>query len=87
MSGEFLATFSMDNHIIHENYYLSFSYHSGERFIHISLEGGGCVSLSEKHNEGFENSLWSDKRGFPLVSFLDSDISESPSYIELGEVG
>ena len=76
----------MNDYIVHENNYLPFPDHSGERFIHIPLESGRCVSLSEKHNERFENSSWSDKRHLPFVSSFDPDISESPSYIELGEV-
>ena len=76
----------MNDHIIHEYYYLSFSDHSGERFIHVSLEGGRRVSLSKEHHKGFEYSSWRDKRHFPLVSSFDSDISKSPSHIELGEV-
>ena len=63
-----------------------FSDHSGERFIHVSLESGGCISLSKEHNEGFKNSSGSDKHRLPLVSSFNSDIGESPSYVKLGEV-
>ena len=76
----------MNDHIIHENNYLPFSNHLGERFIHIALESRRCVSLSEKHNKWFKNSSWSDKRRFPFVSSLDSNIGKSPSYIKLGKV-
>ena len=85
-SSQFVSAVSVDNDIVHENYYFLFSYHSGERFIHIPLESGGCISLSEKHNEGFENSSWSDKRRLPLVSSLNSDVGEPPSHVKLGEV-
>ena len=76
----------MNNNIVHENNYLAFSDHLGEHFIHVPLERGGSISLSKEHNEGFENALWSDKRCFPFVSSLDSDIGKSPAHIKLGEV-
>ena len=76
----------MDDHIIHEDYQFAFPDHSGERLIHIALECGRRVSLSKEHNERFKNSSRRDKRRFPFISSLDSDISKSPSYIELGEV-
>ena len=76
----------MNDHIIHENNYLSFSNHMGERFVHVSLESGGSISLSEKHNKGFKDSSWSEKHRFPLISSLDLNISESPPHVKLGEV-
>ena len=76
----------MDDHIIHENYYLSFSNHPRERFVHITLECGRRVSLSKEHDEGFKNSSWHYKHRFPLISSLYTDIGESPAHIELGKV-
>ena len=76
----------MNDHIVHKNYYLSFADHSSESFIHIPLESGGSVSLSEKHDEGFKNSSGSDKRCLPLVTGLDANIGKSPLYIKLGKV-
>ena len=87
MSGQFLTGFSMNDYIVHENYYLSFADHSCESFVHISLECRRRISLSEKHNEGFKNSSGSDKRCFPLITSFYPDIGKTPSYIELGEVG
>ena len=76
----------MDDHVIHENYYLSFSDHSEERFIHVLLECWRRVSLSKEHDRRFKNSSWRDKRHFPLISSLNPNIGESPAYVELGEV-
>ena len=76
----------MNDYIVHKDNYLPFSYHSGERLIHVTLESRGCISLSEKHNEWLKNPSWSDKRCFPFISSFDSNISKPPSHIELGEV-
>ena len=76
----------MNNHVVHENYYLMFSNHSGERFVHILLESGRSVSLSKEHNEWFENSSWHYERCLPLISSLDLDIRKSSSHVKLGEV-
>ena len=86
MSGKFLTGFSMNDNIVHKNYYLPFADHSSEGFIHIPLESGGSISLSKEHNEGFKNSSGSDKRCLPLITGFDTNIGESPSYVKLGKV-
>jgi hypothetical protein len=49
----------------------------------ISLKGGGRVSESEKHHQGFKESTICMKHCLPLITFLHPDIVVTPSYVEL----
>ena len=49
------------------------------------LESGGGIGHAEEHDSGFIESSVGDEGGFPLVSFLYSDIVVPPSYVKLGE--
>jgi hypothetical protein len=57
-----------------------------EDVVHHSLEGGGRVSESEKHHQGFEESVIRMKRCLPLIALLHPNIVVTPSYVELHKV-
>ena len=71
--------------VIEINSDLSFSYEVREDGVHESLESSRRVGKTEKHNTRFEKSMVSDKCGFPLISFFDSDVMITPAYIELSK--
>jgi len=50
------------------------------------LEGGGAVSHSEEHYEGFEEAMIGTEGCLPFVSGLDTYVIETPSDVKLGEV-
>ena len=52
---------------------------------HELLESGGGIGHAEEHDSGFVESSVGNEGSFPLVTFLDSDIVITPSYIKLGE--
>jgi hypothetical protein len=54
--------------------------------VHEGLEGCGCVEQPKLHDRWLEESVMGHKRGSLFVSFLDSDVVESPSDVHLGEV-
>ena len=49
------------------------------------MKGGRGIGHAEEHDGGFIKSSVGDEGGFPLATFLDSDIVISPLYIKLGE--
>jgi hypothetical protein len=57
-----------------------------EDVVHHSLEGGGRVSESEKHHQGFEEPAVRTKCCLPLITFLHPNIVVTPTYVELCEV-
>ena len=75
----------MGEEVVHVNDEPSFCDHIPEGIRHKSLKSGGRVGHAEEHDGGFIESSVGDEGGFPLVTFLNSDIVISPSYIKLGE--
>ena len=75
----------VDKEVIHVNDEPSFCNHIPEGIRHKSLKGGGRIGHAKEHDGGFIESSVGDEGSFPLVTFLDSDIVISPSYIKLGE--
>jgi hypothetical protein len=57
-----------------------------EDVVHHSLEGGGRISESKKHHQGFEESTICTKCCLPLITFFHPNIVVTPSYIELCKV-
>jgi hypothetical protein len=57
-----------------------------EDVVHHSLEGGGRISESEKHHQGFKKSAIHTKCCLPLIAFLHLNIVVTPSYVELRKV-
>ncbi|SRR6266542_1770351 len=57
-----------------------------EDVVHHRLEGGRAIGETEEHNERFEEASVHSKCSLPLVTFLDANIVEPPSNVELGEV-
>ncbi|EGN96543.1 hypothetical protein SERLA73DRAFT_58125, partial [Serpula lacrymans var. lacrymans S7.3] len=49
--------------------------------VHHRLEGRWRVGKSKKHNKGFKEAAIGPESGLVFVSFLDSDIVVSPSYV------
>ena len=55
--------------------------------VHESLEGGGSITKSEKHDSGFEESHGGDKGSFPLVFLPNANVIVSPLNIKFSEQG
>ncbi|EGN91456.1 hypothetical protein SERLA73DRAFT_67371, partial [Serpula lacrymans var. lacrymans S7.3] len=49
--------------------------------VHHGLEGRWRVGKSEKHDKGFKQAAIGPESGLVFVSFLDSDVVVSPSYV------
>jgi hypothetical protein len=56
-----------------------------EGIVHIALECSGCVAHPEEYNSWFVGALFSGKGSFPFISFLDSNVVESPVDIDFSE--
>ena len=80
-----LVVVRVDKEVIHVYDEPSLCNHIPEGIRHESLKGGGRIGHAEEHDGGFIKSSVGDEGGFPLVTFLDSDIVISPSHIKLGE--
>jgi len=50
------------------------------------LEGGWAVGHAKEHYQGFEQASIGPEGYLPLVSGLDTDVVETPTDIQLGEV-
>ena len=72
--------------IIHIDCHVPFIDEVLEDVIHHGLEGGWAVGEAKEHDQGFEEAPIHSEGGFPLVSFLDSYVVVSPTYIELRKV-
>ena len=75
----------VDKKVVHVNDEPAFRDHVPERVGHESLKGGWGVGHAEEHDGWFIESSVGDEGGFPLVTFLYSDIVIPPSYVKLGE--
>ena len=75
----------MDAKVIHIDLQPFFPEHVGEDMVHEHLECGGCVTESEEHDGGFEESHGSNESSFPLVFLSNADIVVSPANVKLGE--
>src|ERR1700677_3397006 len=51
--------------------------------IHHRLEGCGGVAKSKKHDSGLKESISCFERRFVFITFFDSNVVVSPSYVEL----
>ena len=80
-----LVVVRVDKEVIHVYDEPSLCNHIPEGIGHKLLKGGGRIGHAEEHDSGFIKSSVGDEGGFPLVTFLDSDIVISPSHIKLGE--
>jgi len=50
------------------------------------LEGSGAVGHAKEHYQGFEQASIGLEGCLPLISRLDTDVIETPTDIQLGEV-
>ena len=53
--------------------------------VHKSLERRRRATKSKKHHCGFEQSKRCDEGSLPFITFLDSNVIISSSYVELGK--
>ena len=74
-----------DEEVVHVDDKPSFDDHVSEGVVHESLEGGGKVDESEKHDSWFEEAFMGDECSFPLMAIFDVDIVISPSYVKFGK--
>src|ERR1700677_721895 len=51
--------------------------------IHHRLEGCGGVAEAKKHDSGLKESISCFERCFVFITFFDSNVVVSPSYVEL----
>ena len=75
----------MDAEVIHIDLQPFFPEHVSEDMVHKRLERGGCITESEEHDSGFQESHGSNESSFPLVFLSDADIVVSPANVKLGE--
>ena len=75
----------MDAKVVHIDLQPFLSEHVSEDMVHECLEYGGCITESEKHDSGFEESHGSNEGSFPLVFFSNADVIISPADVEFGE--
>ena len=75
-----------DQNVVQVHYDNPFHYDGSEDVIHYSLEGGGAVSYSEKHYEGFKEAMVGAEGCLPFISGLDAYIIETPADVEFCEV-
>ena len=73
----------VDQDVVHIDGYPSFSYSVLEDVVHHCLECHRGIGESEEHYFWFEQSLIGSEGCFPLISFFDSDVVISSSYVEL----
>jgi hypothetical protein len=38
-------------------------------FIHVTLEGGGCIGKSERHDKPFKRAVMSEEGSLPFITF------------------
>ena len=81
---EVQVIFGVNAKVVHVDLQSFFPEHVGKDMVHECLECGGCITESEEHDGGFEESHGSDESSFPLV-FLNTDIVVSPANVKLGE--
>ena len=74
-----------DQNVIQVHYDNPLRYDGSEDVVHHSLEGGGAVSYSEKHYEGFEEATVGAKGCFPFIFGLDAYIIETPADVQFYE--
>src|SRR5260370_37231645 len=77
----------MDGKIVHVDGHPPLGNFLAEDHVHHHLEGGGGIGQPKEHDCRFKESFWGKERCFPFVSFFDTDIVVSPTYIELSEEG
>ena len=75
----------MDAEVIHIDLQPFFPKHVSEDMVHERLKCGRCITESEEHDGGFEESHGGNECSFPLVFFSDADIIVSPANVKLGE--
>ena len=74
-----------DEYVVHVNCNMSLCNKVAENVIHKRLECGRRIGESEKHNGGFEKSFVGAEGGFPFVSFFNSNVIVSPTYVHFRE--
>ena len=57
-----------------------------EDVIHHCLEGRWAIRKTKEHDLWLKEPLIGTECGFPLITFSDLDIVETPLYIQFGEV-
>src|SRR5713101_1853083 len=77
--------FGGNEDVVHIDEYKSCVNEILEEFIHHRLESCRRVGKTKEHHQGFKHSFVHLEGSFPFITFLDSNIILSPSYIELGE--
>ena len=76
---------SANGQIVHVNDKPSFPDVVGEVEVHECLERRWGAAKSEKHHRWFEQSERCDESSLPLVTFFDSNVIVSPSYVKLSK--
>ena len=75
-----------DQNVVQVHYDDPFRYDSSEDVVYHSLEGGGAVGHSEKHYEGFEETMVGAEGCLPFVSGLDVYIIETPADVQFCKI-
>src|SRR5258707_4595189 len=75
-----------NENVIHIDNDATFCDKLSEDVIHHCLEGGGTIGQTEKHHQGFEQSLIGNESGLPFIAFLNPYVVITPSNIQLCEI-
>ena len=78
---------SANGQIIHVNDKPSFLNVVGKVKVHKRLERRWGAAKSKEHHCWFEQSKRRDESSLPLITFFDSNVVISPSYIKLSKEG
>ena len=75
----------MNAQVIHVDFQPALSDHICEDVVHKGLESGWSITEPKEHDGWFKESKRGDERSLPLVFFLNANVVESPSDVELGK--
>src|SRR5258707_4747159 len=75
-----------NENVIHIDDNTTFSDKLSENVVHHRLESGWTIGQTEKHHQGFEQSLIGNESGLPFIAFLNPHVVVTPSNIQLCEV-
>ena len=78
---------SANGQVIHVNDEPSFPDVVGKVKVHKCLERRWGATESEKHHRWFKQSKRRDESSLPFITFFNSNVVISPSYIELSKEG
>src|SRR3981189_3261653 len=81
----FLDTLRINEDVVHIHDNNATSDEISKKMIHHSLERSWRIGESKEHHQGFEKAFVCDKSGLPFVTFFNSYVVITPTYVQLGK--